>query len=98
MYDRASHPSVLFEYLNLLEHIHNSIEFDVTDAKRRKKIIKVRLVTHLQEELENNYNEYLSISTLRNYMLPNIKNSIAAKAHHYLAMVRIASILQSKRK
>lgn len=98
IYDRAGRPPVLFEYPDLLEHIHNSIEFGAADAKRRKEVIKVRSITHLQEELENNYNEYLSTSTLRNYMLPNNRNSIAAKAHHHPAMVGIANVSRSEKK
>ena len=98
IYDCAGHSLVLFEYPDLLEHIHNSIEFGAANAKRRKEVIKVRSVTHLQEELENNYNKYLSTSTLRNYMLQNNRNSIAAKAHYHPAMVGIVNVSQSKKK
>ena len=98
IYDHAGRPPVLFEHPDLLEHIHSSIEFGAADAKRRKEIIKVRSVAHLQEELENNYNEYLSMSTLRNYMLPNNRTSIAARAHHHPAMVGIANVSRSEKK
>ncbi|CAG8825444.1 7918_t:CDS:1, partial [Dentiscutata erythropus] len=94
IYDCAGRPSVLFEHPDLLKHMHNFIKFGVADAKRRKKIIKVQSVAHLQEELENNYNEYLSMSTLRNYLLPNNRSSITARAHHHPALIGIANVSQ----
>src|SRR6266542_6354006 len=98
IYDRAGHPPILFKHPDLPEYIYSSIEFSAADTKRRKEIIKVRSVAHLQEELENNYNEYLSMSTFRNYMLPNNRTSIAARAHHHLTMVGIANVSQSEKK
>ncbi|CAG8837658.1 15956_t:CDS:1, partial [Cetraspora pellucida] len=57
-----------------------------------------RSVAHLQEELENNYNEYLSMSMLRNYLLPNNRSSITARAHHHPALIGIANVSRSEKK
>ena len=40
---------------NLLEKMHNSVEFGVADHKRCKEVIKVRTIKHLREKMEENY-------------------------------------------
>ncbi|CAG8834364.1 12845_t:CDS:2, partial [Cetraspora pellucida] len=39
-YDLPRHPSLLFKHPDLLEQIHNNIEFGAADCKRRKETIK----------------------------------------------------------
>ncbi|RGB21496.1 hypothetical protein C1646_777865 [Rhizophagus diaphanus] len=46
-YDTPGHPSFLFQYPDLHEHIHECIEFRAADKKRRKEVIKVRTIRHL---------------------------------------------------
>ena len=70
MYNTPGRPSFLINDHNLLEKMHNSIEFGAADHKRRKEIIKVRTVKHLREKMEENYNIYMAKSTLQNYMQP----------------------------
>ena len=64
MYDTPDQPSFLINDHHLLEKMHNSIEFGAENHKRRKEIIKVRTVKHLREKMEENYNIYMSKSTL----------------------------------
>src|SRR4051812_21962465 len=68
-YNSPGRPPLLTQYPDLHEHIHDCIEFGAADKKRRKEVIKVRTIRHLQEELKSKYNEYLSRTTLSNYML-----------------------------
>jgi hypothetical protein len=68
IYDTPGRPSFLIKNPNLLEKMHNSIEFGAADHKRRKEIIKVRTVNHLCEKMEENYRIYMARSTLQNYM------------------------------
>ena len=44
-------PLFLIKNPNLLEKMHNSVEFGAADHKRRKEIIKVRTAKHLRERL-----------------------------------------------
>ena len=70
-YDSPGRPPFLIQYPNLHEHIHECIEFGAADKKRRKEVIKIRTIRHLREELNSKYNEYLSRTTLSNYLLPS---------------------------
>ncbi|PKC04312.1 hypothetical protein RhiirA5_502859 [Rhizophagus irregularis] len=97
LYDSPGHPPFLTQYPNLIEHIHECIEFGAADKKRRKEIIKVRTIRHLREDLNSKYNEYLSCTTLNNYLLPSRSNTKAAKLHHHPAIVANASVSQSER-
>ena len=74
IYDTPGRPSFLMKDPELLEKMHSSIEFGAADHKRRKEVIKVRTIQHLREKLEENYNVYMSKSTLRNYMQPGIQD------------------------
>ena len=53
-------PSLLFEYPDLHDQIHDSIEFGSADSKRRKEVVKVRIIEHLRKNLEENYNVYMA--------------------------------------
>ncbi|PKY54879.1 hypothetical protein RhiirA4_502696 [Rhizophagus irregularis] len=44
LYDSSGRPPFLTQYPNLIEHIHECIEFKAADKKRRKEIIKVRTI------------------------------------------------------
>jgi hypothetical protein len=90
-------PPVLIQYPNLLEHIHECIEFGAADKKRRKEVIKVRTIRHLREDLDSKYNDYLSRTTLNNYLLSSRSNTKAAKTHHHLAIVANASVSRNER-
>ncbi|PKY33335.1 hypothetical protein RhiirB3_452149, partial [Rhizophagus irregularis] len=92
LYDKPGRPPFLFEYTNLHNHIHDSIEFGAADKKRRKEVIKVRTIEHLRKNLEENYDVYMARTTLNNYLLPHQSNSIAAKAHHHPAWVSVAGV------
>ncbi|CAB4489746.1 unnamed protein product [Rhizophagus irregularis] len=91
-YDHPGRPSLLFEYPDLHNQIHDSIEFGSADSKRRKQVVKVRIIEHLRKNLEENYNVYMARTTLNNYVLPKQSNSIAAKAHHHPAWVAVAGV------
>jgi len=91
-YDTPGHPSFLIQYPDLHEHIHECIEFRAADKKRRKEVIKVRTIRHIREDLNSKYNEYLSRTTLNNYLMPTRSNIKAAKTHHHLAIIANASV------
>ena len=97
-YDSPGRPPFLIQYPDLHEHIHECIEFGAADKKRRKEVIKVRTIRHLREELNSKYNEYLSRTTLNNYLLPSRSNTKAAKTHHHPAIVANASVSRNERK
>jgi hypothetical protein len=97
LYDSPGRPPFLTQYPNLVEHIHECIEFGAADKKRRKEVIKVRTVRHLREDLNSKYNEYLSRTTLNNYLLPSRSNTKAANTHHHPAIVANASVSHSER-
>ncbi|PKC01864.1 hypothetical protein RhiirA5_402651 [Rhizophagus irregularis] len=44
LYDSPDRPPFLTQYPNLIEHIHECIEFGAADKKRKKEIIKIILV------------------------------------------------------
>ncbi|PKB94336.1 hypothetical protein RhiirA5_386722, partial [Rhizophagus irregularis] len=96
-YDSPGRPSFLIQYPNLHEHIHECIEFGAADKKRRKEVIKVRTIRHLRENLNSKYNEYLSRTTLNNYLLPSRSNTKAAKTHHHPALVANASVSRTEK-
>jgi hypothetical protein len=77
---------------NLLEKMHSCIEFGVADHKRRKEVIKVRTIKHLRETMEDNYNVYMSKSTVQNYMQPRHPASKEAHRHHHPAQIRLAAV------
>ncbi|CAB4489434.1 unnamed protein product [Rhizophagus irregularis] len=96
-YDSPGRPSFLIQYPNLHEHIHECIEFGAADKKRRKEVIKVRTIRHLRENLNSKYNEYLSRTTLNNYLLPSRSNTKAAKTHHHPALIANASVSRTEK-
>ncbi|GBC00635.1 hypothetical protein RclHR1_03920004 [Rhizophagus clarus] len=97
-YDSPGRPPLLIQYSDLHEHIYDCIEFGAADKKRRKEVIKVKTIRHLQEEFKSKYNEYLSYTTLSNYLLLSQSNSIAVRTHHYPANIAIASISRDEKK
>src|SRR5436190_2971624 len=92
IYDTPGRPSFLMKDPELLEKMHSSIEFGAADHKRRKEVIKVRTIQHLREKLEENYNVYMSKSTLQNYMQPRHSASREAQQHHHPAQIRLAAV------
>jgi hypothetical protein len=97
-YTSPGRPPLLIQYPDLHEHIHECIEFGAADKKRRKEVIKVRTIRHLQEALNSKYNEYLSRTTLNNYLLPSRSNTIAAKTHHHPATIANMSVSRNEKK
>ena len=91
-WEGAGRPSILAQNPDLLEHIHNCIEYGEADKKRRKIIIKVRTIKHLKDKLEEKYNLYISRQTLSTYLWPKHPNTFAAKRHHHPALVQIQSV------
>lgn len=87
----------MFQYPDLHKHIHKCIEFKAADKKRRKEVIKVRTICHLRKDLNSKYNEYLSYTTLNNYLMPSRSNIKAAMTHHYPAIIANAFVLQDER-
>ncbi|CAB4416409.1 unnamed protein product [Rhizophagus irregularis] len=81
---------------HLQEH-QEIIQYDSPDKKRRKEVIKVRTIRHLRENLNSKYNEYLSRTTLNNYLLPSRSNTKAAKTHHHPALVANASVSRNEK-
>ncbi|CAG8672730.1 6442_t:CDS:2 [Gigaspora margarita] len=55
----ARRPSIFAQNPDLLEHIHDCIEYGEANKKRRKIIIKVRTIKHLKDKLEEKYNLYI---------------------------------------
>ena len=96
-YDSPGRPSLLIQYPELHEHIHECIEFRAADKKRRKEVIKVRTISHLREALNSKYHEYLSRTTLNNYLLPHRSTTISAKAHYHPANIAIASVSRNEK-
>src|SRR2546421_10601530 len=92
MYNTPGRLSFLINDHHLLEKMHNSIEFGAADHKRYKKIIKVRTVKHLREKMEENYNIYMSKSTLQNYMQPRHPGLKEAQRYHHPAQIRLAAV------
>lgn len=97
-YNCPGRPPFLFKYPQLLDHIHECIEFGEADNRRRKEVIKIRTTTHLKSALEERYFEYLSRTCLRNHLLPKNKSTIAARAHHHPAMVAVAGVSRDLRR
>ncbi|CAG8515493.1 41962_t:CDS:2 [Gigaspora margarita] len=89
--------SILAQNPDLLEHIHNCIEYGEADKKRRKIIIKIRTIKHLKDKLEEKYNLYISRQTLLTYLWPKHPNTFAVKRHHHLALVQIQSVSWNKK-
>src|SRR2546429_1975182 len=92
IYDTPGRPSFLINDPNLLEKMHDSVEFGAADHKRRKEIIKVRTVKHLREKMEEGYNVYMSKSTLQNYMQPKHPGTKEAQRHHHSVQIRLAFV------
>ncbi|CAB4490217.1 unnamed protein product [Rhizophagus irregularis] len=92
VYDTPGRPSFLINEPNLLENMHNSIEFGAADHKRRKEVIKVRTIKHLREKMEENYGIYMANSTTQNYLQPRHSNTKEAKRHHHPAQIRLAAV------
>jgi hypothetical protein len=85
-------PSFLLNDPELLNKMHDSVEFGAADHKRRKETIKVRTVKHLREEMEENYNIYMAKSTLQNYIQPRHPATKEAQRHHHPAQIRLAAV------
>ena len=98
VYDAPGRPSYLINNPDLLEKMHSSIEFGAADHKRRKEIIKVRTIKHLREKMEENYNIYMSKSTVKNYMQPRHPGTKEANRHHHPAQIRLAAVGRNEMK
>ena len=98
IYDAPGQPSYLINNPDLLEKMHSSIEFGAADHKRRKEIIKVRTIKHLREKMEENYNIYMSKSTVKNYMQPRHSETKEANWHHHPAQIRLAAVERNEMK
>jgi hypothetical protein len=92
VYDTPGCPSFLIKQPNLLENMHNSIEFGAADHKRRKEVIKVRTIKHLREKMEEDYGIYMAKSTTQNYLQPRHPNTKEAQRHHHPAQIRLAAV------
>ncbi|CAB4473773.1 unnamed protein product [Rhizophagus irregularis] len=96
IYDKPDRPPLLFKYPDLHDHVHDSVEFESADEKRRKEVVKVRIIENLRKNLEEKYNVYMARTTLNNYLLPRQSNSIAARAHHHPAWVAVAGVSRTE--
>jgi hypothetical protein len=92
IYDAPGRPSFLINEPNLLENMHNSIEFGAADHKRHKEVIKVRIIKHLREKMEEDYGIYMAKSTMQNYLQPRHPNTKEAKRHYHPAQIRLAAV------
>ncbi|CAG8521266.1 22670_t:CDS:2 [Cetraspora pellucida] len=68
------------------------------NAQRRHKIIKVRTIQHLRDTLEDNYNIYMSHTSMRNYILLCSNCSLTFRTHHHPTFIGIASISRDEKK
>ncbi|CAG8823832.1 19275_t:CDS:2, partial [Racocetra persica] len=93
-YDKPDHLFFLQKHPNLLDHIHESIEFKTADEKRKRKVVKVKTVNNFADNLRKHYNKYISRTTINNYLLLSQSNSIATKVHHHSAYIFSVVILQ----
>lgn len=75
MYDASGHPLFLIKNSGLLNDIHNSIEFEVADHKRRKEVIKVRIIKHLHEKMESDFKIYMARSMMQKPQNSEIKEA-----------------------
>ena len=92
VYDTPGRPSLLRNDPNLLEKMHNSVEFGAADYKRRKEVIKVRTIKHLREKMEEDYEIYMAKSTVRKYLQPRHPGTKEAQRHHHPAQIRLAAV------
>ncbi|CAG8768228.1 30711_t:CDS:2, partial [Racocetra persica] len=88
-------PSFLQKHSDLLDCIHKSIEFRTADKKRRREVMKVKTGNNLADDLRKHYNEYISRTTVNNYLLLSWSNLIAAKAHHHPAYIAVSNVFQT---
>ncbi|CAG8703203.1 12298_t:CDS:2 [Cetraspora pellucida] len=95
--DGPRRPSMLAQNSDLLENIHDCVEFSEADQKHRKSIIKVRTIIHLKKAFKEKYKLYISKQTLLTYLWPKHSNTFSAKWHHHPAMVQIWSVSQNKK-
>ncbi|CAG8746447.1 24785_t:CDS:2 [Cetraspora pellucida] len=82
---------------DLLEKIHDCIEFGEADQKIRKTVIKIRTISHLKKELEEQYELYLNRQTLSTYLWPKHPNTFSAKRYHHPAMVQVCSVSHNEK-
>ncbi|CAG8469355.1 1754_t:CDS:2, partial [Scutellospora calospora] len=68
------------------------------DVQRRRKIIKVRTVQYLRDTLEDNYNIYISRTSMKNYILSHSNCSLTSRTYYHPTFVEIASISRDKKK
>ena len=69
----------------------------IPDHKQRKEIIKVQIVKHLCEEMEEKYNAHMTRSMLQIYMQPKHLGMKEAQRHHHPALGMLISLNQSER-
>ena len=84
LYDKPRCSSFLINDPKLLEKMHDNIEFGAADYKRRKEVIKVRIIKHLHEKMEEDYNTYIIRFTLQSYMQSWYSGSKEAQRHYHL--------------
>ncbi len=70
IYNTSGQPSFLMNNSKLLDKMNNYVKFEAADHKRRKEIIKVQIIKHLQEKMEEKYGVNMVKSTVQNYMQP----------------------------
>ncbi|CAG8752494.1 23067_t:CDS:2, partial [Cetraspora pellucida] len=91
-YNKPGCPSFLQTHSNLLDYIHDSIEFGATENKRKRKIVKVRTINYLVDDVRNIYSEYVARFTINNYLQSSCSNLIVAKTYHYPANIMVSSV------
>ena len=72
--------------------MHNSFKFRAADHKRRKEVIKIRMIKHLHEKMEEDYKIYMARSMVRKYLQPHHPETKEAQRHHHPAQIRLAAI------
>ncbi|CAB5350914.1 unnamed protein product [Rhizophagus irregularis] len=92
IYDAPGCSSFLINKPNLLENMHNSVEFGVANHKQRKEVIKIRTIKHLHEKMKKDYRIYMTRSTMQNYLQSQHSNTKEAKGHHHSTQICLAAI------
>ncbi|CAG8839784.1 36143_t:CDS:2, partial [Gigaspora margarita] len=98
IYDTSEHSSKFLKNPELLDQIHDCVEYGTAEKKRRKAVIKVRTIKHLKEALQEKYNVYLTRQTFSTYLLPRYPNSHQAKHHRYPVQIKVSAVSRSEMK
>ncbi|CAB4421582.1 unnamed protein product [Rhizophagus irregularis] len=96
LYDSSGRPPFLTQYPNLIEHIHECIEFKAADKKRRKEIIKVRTIPKLHHHPAIVANASVSRSERNKHIDEHYCLAYVKGAKQFAALFSIHSVIISQ--